>query len=75
MYGILILCRPGKKQLGFANPWLYASASGAMHDIVAGASHGCGLSGHGWPAVAGWDAVTGLGTPNFPALVAAALNP
>jgi kumamolisin len=43
-------------------PLLYANP-GAFHDITVGSN--------GKPAVTGWDAATGLGTPNVPALLAA----
>jgi tripeptidyl-peptidase-1 len=75
-----------KPTLGFLNPLLY-SAPDALNDIVLGGSTGC--DGHArfhgapngspvipyasWNATAGWDPVTGLGTPNFPKLLSAAL--
>ena len=34
-----------------------------------GGNQGCGTAGY--TAVPGWDPVTGLGTPNFPKLLAA----
>ena len=34
-------------------------------------AEGCELSGGGWPAAKGWDAVTGVGTPNYKKLAAA----
>ena len=34
-------------------------------------NEGCGAYTDGFPAVKGWDAVTGLGTPNYPKLIAA----
>ena len=54
----------GKPTLGFLNPALYANAA-SLNDITSGTNQGCGFSGSGYPAVKGWDAVTGLGTPNF----------
>ncbi|KAJ7931745.1 family S53 protease [Mycena leptocephala] len=54
---------------GFLNPFLYANAA-ALNDVSAGSNPGCGTDG--FPAKAGWDPVTGLGTPNFSALKAAA---
>ena len=36
----------------------------AWNDITTGSSSG-GACESGWPAVEGWDAVTGLGTPNY----------
>ncbi|KAJ7140153.1 family S53 protease [Mycena crocata] len=63
------LIAAGKSPLGFLNPWLYANA-GALNDVTAGSNPGCGTDG--FPATAGWDPVTGLGTPNFAALKAVA---
>lgn len=54
----------GKSSLGFLNPLLYSQAE-AFTDITTGASDGCGLLSKGWPATKGWDAVTGLGTPDY----------
>lgn len=51
------------KPLGFLNPLLY-SHPGIFNDITAGNNPSCGTNG--FPATAGWDPVTGLGTPNFP---------
>nr|GAT56545.1 subtilisin-like protein [Mycena chlorophos] len=53
----------GKAPLGFLNPIFYANATAGFNDIVSGSNPGCGQAG--FTAVAGWDAVTGLGTPNF----------
>ncbi|KAF8216791.1 family S53 protease [Mycena galopus ATCC 62051] len=63
------LVASGKSPLGFLNPWLYANAA-ALNDVTTGSNPGCGTNG--FPAKAGWDPVTGLGTPNFAALKAAA---
>lgn len=78
--------RANKPALGFLNPLLYSNAD-ALNDIVLGGSTGC--DGHArfhgkpngspvipyasWNATEGWDAVSGLGTPNFPKLLKAAL--
>jgi tripeptidyl-peptidase-1 len=71
----------GQKPLGFLNPWLYSEGSRGLVDITAGGSRGCfnaalasGLDapevpGAGWNATTGWDAVTGLGTPDFEKLL------
>jgi tripeptidyl-peptidase-1 len=59
-----------KPPLGFLNPWLYSNAA-SLNDITSGSNRGCGFSG-GYPAAKGWDAVTGLGTPNFPRMSKAA---
>ncbi|KAJ3729755.1 family S53 protease-like protein [Lentinula raphanica] len=63
------LVAAGKSPLGFLNPFLYANPS-AFFDITTGDNPGCGTNG--FPARAGWDPVTGLGTPNFASLLAAA---
>ncbi|KAK4176196.1 peptidase S8/S53 domain-containing protein [Triangularia setosa] len=59
----------GLPSLGFLNPWLYNN-SDAFTDVVMGAGVGCRRRKdlkHGayWNATAGWDPVTGLGTPKF----------
>lgn len=72
--------------LGFLNPLLYLNPH-ALNDITLGGSTGCDGRGrfHGapngspvipyasWNATAGWDPVSGLGTPNFPKLLKAAV--
>ncbi|KIK69755.1 hypothetical protein GYMLUDRAFT_34144 [Collybiopsis luxurians FD-317 M1] len=63
------LIAAGKSPLGFLNPFLYANPS-AFFDITTGDNPGCNTNG--FPASSGWDPVTGLGTPNFDALLAAA---
>ncbi len=57
----------GKSAVGFLNPTLYANP-GAFTDIISGGNQGCGTNG--FTAVAGWDPVTGLGTPNYTKLLA-----
>ena len=66
----------GKKGLGFLNPWLYNTASTGFTDIKNGKIGGCSgvVSGGGFSAVAGWDPATGLGTPNYEALLAFATS-
>ncbi|KAG0650254.1 Tripeptidyl-peptidase sed3 [Hyphodiscus hymeniophilus] len=61
----------GKAGLGFLNPWLYSSAVSGLTDITSGKSTGCSgvISGAGFSAVAGWDPVTGLGTPKYTSLL------
>ncbi|KAJ7700742.1 subtilisin-like protein [Mycena rosella] len=56
------LITAGKPVLGFLNPWIYANP-GAFSDITTGNNPGCGTTG--FPAMAGWDPVTGMGSPNF----------
>jgi len=70
-----IRLKSGKKALGFVNPLLYKAAtlnSGAFYDVVSGNN---GYSDcPGFDAVAGWDPVTGLGTPNFEVLAKYAVS-
>ncbi|EIN06133.1 family S53 protease [Punctularia strigosozonata HHB-11173 SS5] len=63
------LIAAGKSPLGFLNPWLYEN-SDALNDITSGDNPGCNTNG--FPAKAGWDPVTGLGTPDFDKLKTAA---
>ncbi|KAJ7051989.1 family S53 protease-like protein [Mycena amicta] len=61
------LISAGKPQLGFLNPLLYSEAGRtAITDITSGSNPGCNTDG--FPALPGWDAVTGLGTLNYAAL-------
>ncbi|EGX93586.1 protease S8 tripeptidyl peptidase I, putative [Cordyceps militaris CM01] len=60
----------GKSVLGFVNPALYMNPA-MFHDITIGgmgkdSDGSCG--GKSWDAAPGWDPVTGLGTPNYPAM-------
>ncbi|KAH9857435.1 family S53 protease [Lenzites betulinus] len=64
------LIAAGKSPLGFLNPFLYSTGASAFTDITSGSNPGCNTNG--FPAKAGWDPVTGLGTPNFAKLLAAA---
>jgi kumamolisin len=52
------------RRLGFVNPLLYQKGGSAFHDIVKG------NNGH-YDADKGWDACTGLGSPNGAALAKA----
>mmetsp|Transcript_18496 Transcript_18496/g.50951 ORF Transcript_18496/g.50951 Transcript_18496/m.50951 type:complete len:573 (-) Transcript_18496:115-1833(-) len=53
----------GQPPLGFLPPLLYSKLAPTFTDITTGANPGC--DSPGFPATAGWDAVTGLGTPNY----------
>jgi len=53
----------GKPPLGFLNPMLYSIGVDGLNDVTQGNNPGCGTPG--FNASAGWDPVTGLGTPNF----------
>merc|ERR1711907_307664 len=76
IFGLLndVRKQAGKPSLGFLNPFIYQNAAG-FNDITQGGNTGCPSSAmQGFPAVAGWDAVTGMGTPNYQALKSAALG-
>ena len=64
------LIAAGKSPLGFLNPFLYSTGKSALNDITSGSNPGCNTNG--FPAKKGWDPVTGLGTPDFQKLAAAA---
>ncbi|KAJ7752380.1 family S53 protease-like protein [Mycena metata] len=68
------LVAAGKPVLGFLNPFIYATES-AFTDITTGHNSGfvCPASSVAFDAAVGWDALTGVGTPIFPNLLAAAL--
>ncbi|KAH8978981.1 peptidase S8/S53 domain-containing protein, partial [Lactarius akahatsu] len=53
----------GKGPLGFLNGWLYGRGLAGLNDIISGSNPGCNTDG--FTAIAGWDPVTGLGTPDF----------
>ena len=57
----------GKSTLGYLNPWIYKNMAD-WNDITKGSNSGCSMS-DGWPARKGWDAVSGVGTPNYAKLV------
>ncbi|KAJ7170953.1 family S53 protease [Mycena filopes] len=63
------LIAAGNPPLGFLNPWLYANPD-MLNDVTKGSNAGCGAKG--FTARAGWDPITGLGTPNYPKMLAAA---
>ncbi|KAI0066344.1 subtilisin-like protein [Artomyces pyxidatus] len=63
------LVAAGKPVLGFLNPFLYSTGASALNDITSGSNPGCNTNG--FTATAGWDPVTGLGTPNFAKLLTA----
>lgn len=65
------LLAAGKSTLGFINPWLYKRGYKAFTDVTVGSAQGCGdiSDGVGFPAQAGWDAVSGFGTPQFKSIL------
>ena len=58
----------GGKRMGFLNPWIYQNAD-AFNDVTQGVNNH--NLPNGFTAVAGWDASTGVGTPNFVKMVKA----
>lgn len=60
------LVAAGKSPVGFINPTLYAYPD-VMNDVTEGGNEGCGTDG--FESVPGWDPVTGLGTPNYQAML------
>ncbi|KAM5530674.1 hypothetical protein V8D89_015646 [Ganoderma adspersum] len=68
------LLNAGRPTLGFLNPLLYSSAAaaGVFNDIMVGSNVGCGTAG--FPAMPGWDAITGLGTPDYVKLLDVAMR-
>jgi kumamolisin len=61
------LTRAGKPPLGFLNPRLYALQGSCFRDVTTG-------SNGAYSAAAGYDLVTGLGTPNIAALLEALMT-
>jgi len=73
IFGLLNHARmaANKTSLGFLNPLLYANPE-ALNDVSQGVQGGCRIDSQevaGFPAVVGWDPVTGLGSPNYPDLL------
>jgi len=68
----------GKSSLGFLNKWIYSIGSTAFNDVTVGDTTFC-EQGQCCPtpsytAIAGWDAASGWGAPNFPVLLKEALK-
>ena len=62
-----------KPSMGFLNPFLYQNMD-ALFDVTTGCNEGCLPHDRGFCAGVHWDPVTGNGTPNFPALLKAAMK-
>jgi kumamolisin len=62
-----LVARPNqakKKNVGFLNPFLYANVrKGVVHDVTSG-TNAIKDTIKGYRAGPGWDACTGLGTPD-----------
>ncbi len=65
---IALLNQAKKKNVGFLNPFLYSNASTVMHDVTSG-TNGIASTIAGYSAGDGWDACTGLGTPDGVAIL------
>ena len=64
----------GSKQVGFLNTLIYGSSianSGAFHDIVSGNNDITGTLNGLYTAAPGWDAASGLGSPDGAKLLTA----
>jgi tripeptidyl-peptidase-1 len=61
----------GKSSLGFLNQFIYQNPS-AFNDVTSGTNNDG--TNPGFTAIAGWDPATGLGTPIYSKLAAAALT-
>ena len=61
----------GKGPIGFLNTHIYANPH-LLHDITKGSNFGC--KSKGFKTAPGWDPVTGMGTPNYPAMLEYFLN-
>merc|ERR1711920_665282 len=62
----------GKPAMGFLNPFIYQNPQ-AFQDVTSGVNTGSPTRKYGFKAIKGWDAATGLGTPDFEALSKAAM--
>ncbi|KAK7001682.1 family S53 protease-like protein [Favolaschia claudopus] len=69
------LVAAGKPVLGFLNPWIYENTD-AFTDITEGHNSGflCPKTSVAFDATKGWDPLTGVGSPVFDKLLAAALE-
>jgi len=66
---IALLNQAKQKNVGFLNPFLYANAAkGVVNDITVG-TNAIKNTVAGYNAGAGWDACTGLGTPDGTAIL------
>merc|ERR1712226_1805101 len=54
----------GKPAMGFLNPFIYQNPQ-AFQDVASGVNTGSPIRKYGFKAIKGWDAATGLGTPDF----------
>eukprot|EP01061_Rhynchopus_euleeides_P007325 TRINITY_DN16333_c0_g1_i1.p2 TRINITY_DN16333_c0_g1~~TRINITY_DN16333_c0_g1_i1.p2 ORF type:complete len:112 (+),score=24.90 TRINITY_DN16333_c0_g1_i1:213-548(+) len=57
----------GGRTIGYANPLFYSNPQ-MFRDVTEG-TNAIGANTDGWRAIEGWDAATGLGTPNVEAMM------
>jgi len=57
----------GKTALGWLNPFIYANAQ-CFNDVSDGSQNNCNAGTTGFSTHVGWDAATGLGSPNYACL-------
>jgi tripeptidyl-peptidase-1 len=65
-----------KPPMGYMNPWIYAHPE-AFTDVTLGTNaigRGTGPLPFGFPCTKGWDPATGMGTPIFGKMLAAAMG-
>lgn len=65
---VLLLNQALGKSVGFLNPFLYANAGAVMHDVTIG-NNAITNTVQGYQAGPGWDACSGLGTPDGSAIL------
>jgi len=65
---VALLNQAKKNRVGFLNPFLYANAGTVMHDVTSG-TNAIANTVKGYDAGVGWDACTGLGTPDGTAIL------
>jgi len=57
----------GQSALGWLNPFIYSHPE-CFNDVSDGSQNNCNAGTTGFSTTAGWDAATGLGSPNFECL-------
>jgi kumamolisin len=65
---VALLNQAKKKNVGFLNPLLYANAGALLHDVTVG-TNAITNTVQGYQAGPGWDACSGLGTPDGTAIL------
>jgi kumamolisin len=65
---VALLNQAMRKNVGFLNPLLYANAGAVLHDVTVG-TNAITNTVQGYQAGPGWDACSGLGTPDGTAIL------